>query len=167
MQSSPHLTTVTATSFSLAKATLYHHPHSKCPETAVSCFDLTVLMLLFSWRRFLQITIPGSRDWSHNLVKETWWEIKRMRHSNGEWEVYSNKEKCPSTYQYLKSGFMVLLCYLQAQASFSRTEHTKDTCNIIQLSNNNDQSPYQQRIGWCIFCDFTHKKGSRNCIKCM
>lgn len=71
-----------------------------------------------------------------------------MKHRNGEWEVYGNKEKCPCTYQYLKLGLMVRLCYLQAQASLSRIEHKKDICNIMQLSNSGAQSANQQRIIW-------------------
>lgn len=67
-----------------------------------------------------------------------------MRHGNGESEVYGNKEKCPCTYQYLKLGSMVPLCYLQAQGPLTRTAHIKDTCNKIQLSNNGAQSANQQ-----------------------
>lgn len=75
---------VSATSFSLAEATVYRHTHSKYSGTALFYFKLTDFILLFSWRRLLQITIPGRRDWRHYLVKETW-KIKRMRCSNGKW----------------------------------------------------------------------------------
>lgn len=34
-------------------------------------------IIFFSWGRLLQIIIPGSRDWSHNLAKETWGKKKR------------------------------------------------------------------------------------------
>ena len=84
------------------------------------------------------------------------------------WEVYGNKEKCPSAYQYLKLGLMVRLWCLQAQASLSRIEHIKDTCDIVHLSNNGAQSANQQiKNQLMLFHDFTHKKEIYNCIKCM
>lgn len=55
-----------------------------------------------------------------------------MRLGKGKWEIYDNKDYCPSTYQYIKLGFMDHFCYLQAQVS-PRIEHT--TCNMIQLSS--------------------------------
>jgi len=52
-----------------------------------------------------------------------------MRHSNGEWDALGNKEKCLSTYQFIKTGLAVHLCYLQAKALLVRIEHIKDICN--------------------------------------
>lgn len=52
-------------------------------------------------------------------------EEKRMRHSMMSGKIYGKKDKCPSTYQYLKLRLIVHLCFLQAQASLSRIEHKR------------------------------------------
>lgn len=85
---------------------------------------------------------------------------KRTRHSYGEWEIHGNKDKCPSTNQYLKLRLMVHVCNLQAQPSLSRIEHKKDTCHIIELSNKSTESADQQtKHQLMLFHDLTHQKG--------
>lgn len=52
---------------------------------------------------------------------------------SGRYMIYDNKDYCPSIYQYIKLGYMVHFCYLQAQVSPSRIEHM--IRNMTQLSN--------------------------------
>lgn len=149
------------TFFPLAKATPNHHPSSKYSRMAFFHFELTVFILFFSWVRLLQIISPSLQRLKPQFSKRNMGEEeKRMRHSYDEGEIYGNKDKCPCTYQHLKLRLMIHLCFLQAQASLSRIEHEKDTCNVIELSNKSAESADQQtKHQLMLFHDLTHQKG--------